>query len=57
MLFRSHHPVSTQETKDKAARLLAELESHLPSPVSAAARVRGQNRSLETVVAEILAGE
>lgn len=50
-----HHPASQYETKDRAARLLAELESHLPPPVSAAARARGQNRSLEAVAAEILA--
>jgi len=50
------HPASRHDTKDRAARLLAELESHLPPQVSAAARARGQTRSLEAVVAEIVAG-
>jgi hypothetical protein len=50
------HPASRQDTKDRAARLLAELESQLLSQVSAAARARGQTRSLEAVAAEILAG-
>ncbi|MBE7468341.1 MAG: tetratricopeptide repeat protein [Anaerolineales bacterium] len=48
------HPASRQDTKDRAARLLAELESQLPPQISAAARARGQTRSLEAVAAEIL---
>lgn len=50
------HPASRQDTKDRAGRLLAELESHLPPQVSAATRARGQIRSLEAIAAEILAG-
>ncbi|GIK43345.1 MAG: transcriptional activator [Chloroflexota bacterium] len=51
-----HHPASQHETKERAGRLLAELESQLPPQVSAAARARGQTRPLEAVAAEILAG-
>jgi predicted ATPase len=51
-----HHPASQYETKERAARLLAELECQLPPHISAAARARGQTRSLEAVAAEILAG-
>ncbi|GAB4411724.1 MAG: BTAD domain-containing putative transcriptional regulator [Anaerolineae bacterium] len=49
-----HHPASQHETKERAAHLLPELESQLPPQVSAAARARGQTRSLEAVAAEIL---
>jgi predicted ATPase len=49
------HPASQYETKERANRLLAELESQLPPQVSAAARARGQSLSLEAVTAEILA--
>ncbi len=50
------HPAGQYETKERASRLLAELESQLPPPTSAAARARGQTRSLEAIAAEILAG-
>jgi hypothetical protein len=48
------HRATWQVYKDKAARLLAELETGLPPEVVAAAQERGKTRTLEEVVAEIL---
>jgi tetratricopeptide (TPR) repeat protein len=49
-----HHPLSWRWTKDRAARLVAELESELPHDVAAAAQERGRVRDLEATVAELL---
>ncbi|GIK38414.1 MAG: hypothetical protein BroJett011_22470 [Chloroflexota bacterium] len=46
------HPASTQEAKDRAGRLLAAIETHLPPPQVAA--VQTQAKSFETVVTELL---
>lgn len=52
-----YHPASTQETKDRAAKLHDKLISELPPEAVAAARVWEKQRTLEAVAAEILAGE
>src|SRR5262245_40287441 len=52
-----YHPASTQETKDRAVKLHDELIAGLPPEAVDAAKTRGKERSLEVVVAEILAGE
>jgi hypothetical protein len=49
-----NHVTSTQETKDKAARLFSELAASLPPQQVAAASARGQARNLVEVVAGIL---
>jgi tetratricopeptide (TPR) repeat protein len=49
-----NHPATVQPYKDKAARLLAELEAELPPEVVAAAREQGQARTVEEVVAQIV---
>ncbi|MBI4315223.1 MAG: tetratricopeptide repeat protein [Chloroflexi bacterium] len=49
-----HHAAANRETKDRAEKLLVELEAQLPAPVMAAAQERGRARQLEEVVAEIL---
>ncbi|MFL5801327.1 MAG: BTAD domain-containing putative transcriptional regulator [Roseiflexaceae bacterium] len=49
------HPASSQEIKDKAQRLQAELAADLPPQVVAAAQASGQARKLAEVVAEIVA--
>jgi tetratricopeptide (TPR) repeat protein len=49
------HPASGQEAKDKAQRLLAEIETKLPLQMMAIAQKRGQARKLDEVVAEVLA--
>jgi predicted ATPase len=49
------HPATGQEVKDKAQRLLTELQTKLPPQVIAAAHASGQTRTLEEVVAELLA--
>lgn len=49
-----HHPASEQETKDRATRLLAELESSLPPESIVAAQERARVRSLDAVAEEIL---
>jgi tetratricopeptide (TPR) repeat protein len=46
------HPASTQEAKDRAGRLLEDIETHLPPPQGAA--VQAQAKSFETVVTELL---
>ncbi len=56
LAFALHHPATLKETKDRAARLLAELESQLPPQVMVAAQERGKARKLEEVV-EALLGE
>lgn len=48
-----HHPAVTQETKDRAASLGAELVTALPPEVVAAAQARGKEGGLEEVVAEL----
>ena len=52
-----HHSASTQETKDRAAKLQDELIAELPPEVVAAAKARGKERTFESVATEILAGE
>jgi DNA-binding SARP family transcriptional activator/predicted ATPase len=49
-----HHPASWQWAKDRAARLIAELETELSADVLAAAQERGQARDLQATVAELL---
>ncbi|MCL4299121.1 MAG: AAA family ATPase [Anaerolineae bacterium] len=49
-----HHPVSSQETRDRANRLLVELKGRLPPQAVAAAQEKGRARIFEEVVAEIL---
>ena len=49
-----HHPAANQETKNRAAQLLAEAEAPLPAPVLAAARERGQTRELAAAAADVL---
>lgn len=48
------HPASLQVLKDRAARLLAELEAGLPPEVVTAAKERGKSRPLVEVVMEIV---
>ena len=50
-----NHPATPQVYKDKAAPLLAGLEAELPPEAMAAARERGQARTFDTAVEEILA--
>lgn len=50
----SHHPASLKETKDRANHLLRQLAAHLPPPLLAAAQERGQTKTLEAAVTEIL---
>jgi predicted ATPase/DNA-binding XRE family transcriptional regulator len=50
-----HHPASTQETKDRAGRLAAELETQLaPRQMET---LRGQTKTLEMIVKEITSEE
>lgn len=49
------HSASSQEVKEKAQRLLAEVAEELSPQQLAAAQERGQARKLDEVVAEILA--
>jgi len=55
LAFVQSHSATSQEAKDRAQRLLAELETELPPQVMAAAQKRGRGRKLEVVVAELLA--
>lgn len=48
-----HHPSSYQESKDRLADLVAELEARLPSEQVKAALVRGQERELWAMTAEL----
>ncbi len=54
LVLTLHHPASDQETKDRAASLLAELATQFPPPVVAAAQARATTRTLEEVVAAVL---
>jgi predicted ATPase/DNA-binding SARP family transcriptional activator len=49
------HPATWQVDKGKADRLLAGLKTELPPEVFAAARARGQAKTVDAVVEEILA--
>lgn len=49
-----HHPASWQVFRDRAVRLLAELEAGLPPEIVTAVQERGKSRPLAEVVAEIL---
>ena len=48
------HPVTFRFTKERAQRLLSQLESELPPHVLAAARARGEAQTLEGMAAEVL---
>jgi hypothetical protein len=48
------HPASTQECKDRAARLQAELTTELPPELVRKAQERGRARDLDETVAELL---
>ncbi len=52
LTFVLHHPASSQEARDRAAPLLAELEGRLSPAVAAAAKERAQTRSLQAIVEE-----
>lgn len=52
--FVLHHSASSYETKGKAERLIAEIEEKLPAQVVSAAQKRGQGRTIESFVKEIL---
>ena len=54
VLYVLQHPASLQETRDRAARLRAELESQLTRQQVEAAQARAQGRPFEVVVDEIL---
>ena len=49
------HPASSQDTKDRAARLLAKLEAELSPVVATAAKRRGQTCNLQATVETFLA--
>lgn len=49
------HPATEQNTRERSAHLLARLEADLPPSLVEAALARGRARSLDAVVAEILA--
>ena len=49
-----NHPMAEQQQKKKAASLLVQLEADLPRPLFKMTVARGQARTLETTVAEIL---
>jgi hypothetical protein len=51
-----NQPAIMRETKERAGRLLAELEPQLSPQAVVAAQVSGQTRHLEAVVAKVLAG-
>jgi predicted ATPase/DNA-binding SARP family transcriptional activator len=50
----AHHPATWQVTRDRAQRLLAELGEAVPSEIAAAARDRGRQLSVGTVVTDLL---
>lgn len=50
-----NHPATEQNTRERSAHWLAQLEAKLPRPVVEAALARGQAESLDAVVAGILA--
>jgi tetratricopeptide (TPR) repeat protein len=47
-------PIAWQETKDRAAKLLAELETKLPPSLFAAAQVKAHSQALQTVLTTLL---
>jgi hypothetical protein len=49
-----NHPATVQLYKDKAARLLAELEAELPPEVVVAAWGQGQAETVGEVVAKVV---
>jgi hypothetical protein len=49
LAFVLQHPASSQEARDRAAALLAELEWRLSPAAVAAAKARGQARELEGI--------
>jgi hypothetical protein len=49
-----HHPVSIEETRDKAGELLDELRLWLSPEAYAVAETRGRARDLEATVRELL---
>jgi predicted ATPase/DNA-binding SARP family transcriptional activator len=49
-----HHPASWQWTKDKASRILTEIEFELPDEITAAAKKRGLVRDLGKTAEELL---
>jgi tetratricopeptide (TPR) repeat protein len=51
-----HHPLSWEQTRDRAHKLLDELRAGLAPAVFAAAEERGRSRDLEATVRELLAG-
>lgn len=48
------HPASTQEAKDRAGRLLADIETRLPSAQIETVRAQTEFKSFETMVAELI---
>ncbi len=54
LLIVLNHPASLQETKNRAARLRAELEAQLTSQMVEAAQARAQAKTFEAVVDEVL---
>ena len=50
----SHHPATTQATRDRARELLSSLECKLPAELFTDMILRGQGRDLEELVAEVL---
>ncbi len=48
------HPATEQNTRERSAHLLAQLEAEMPRPVVEAALARGRAKSLDAVVTEIL---
>lgn len=49
-----NHSMAEQQQKEKAALLVSQLQADLPRPLFETAMARGQARTLETVVAQIL---
>jgi tetratricopeptide (TPR) repeat protein len=54
LALAQNHPSSTQETKDRAVHLLAELEPQSSPKAVAIAQERGRTSNLETVVLAVL---
>jgi hypothetical protein len=57
LLMVSNHPASFQETKDRAARLRAEVEAQLTRQQVEAAQAGAQAKTFEAVVDELLKQE
>jgi hypothetical protein len=53
LAFVLDHPTSSQEARDRATALWAELEGRLSPAAVAATKVRGQARDLQAIVQEI----